>query len=81
MDARVYEKNQQVFQTARTAAVLSGAITAFITFAAFMIAGFGIQETAAWMFALSLMSASALFVIMHIVTTNDLKRKQPTPQT
>ena len=81
MDDRVYEKNQRVFQTARTAAVLSGAITAFITFASFMIAGFGFQETAAWMFALSLMSASALFVIMHIVTTNDLKRKQPTPQT
>ncbi|TSI16674.1 hypothetical protein [Brevibacterium aurantiacum] len=78
MDDRVYEKNQRVFQTARTAAVLTGAITAFITFAAFMIAGFGIQETAAWMFALSLMSASALFIVMHIVTTNELKKTQQT---
>lgn len=81
MDDMVYEKNLRVFQTARTASVLTGAITAFITFAAFMIAGFEVQETAAWMFALSIMSASAVFVIMHIVTTNDLKRKQPTPQT
>lgn len=78
MDDRVYEKNQRVFQTARTAAVLTGAITAFITFAAFMIAGFGIQETAAWMFALSLMSASALFIVMHIVTTNELTKTQET---
>ncbi|MBM6590983.1 hypothetical protein [Brevibacterium sp. RIT 803] len=76
MDERIYENSQRAFQTARTAAVLTGAITAFITFAALMIAGFGIQDTVAWMFALSLMSASALFISMHIVTTTDLKRQQ-----
>ncbi|MDN5808282.1 MAG: hypothetical protein L0I80_04530 [Brevibacterium sp.] len=57
------------------------AITAFITWSAFVIAGFEVQDTAAWMFALSLMSASAVFVVMRIVTTTGLKRKQPTPQT
>lgn len=79
MDDMVYEKNLRVYQSARAAAVLTGAITAFITFAAFMIAGFGIQETAAWMFALSLMSASVLFVVIHIVSANHIKRRQPTP--
>lgn len=81
MDDLRHERNLRVYQIARTAAVLTGAITAFITFAAFMIAGFKIQETAAWMFALSLMAASALFVVMYIVTTNNLKRQQPTPRT
>ncbi|WP_240372745.1 hypothetical protein [Brevibacterium zhoupengii] len=80
MDDEAYETNLRVFQKARTTAVLTASITAFITFAAFMIAGFDIQVTAAWMFALSLMSGSALFVVMHIVTTNDLKRTQRTPQ-
>ena len=77
MDEAKYEQHQRVYQIARTTAVLTGAITAFITFCAFQIAGFEIQETAAWMFALSLMTASAVFVVMHIVTTNSLKRTQP----
>lgn len=80
MDDETYETDLRVFQKARTSAVLTGAITAFITFVAFMIAGFDIQVTAAWMFALSLMSGSALFVIMHILTTNDLKRRRRAPQ-
>lgn len=45
-----------------------------------MIAGFDIHVTAARMFALSLMSASALFVVMHILTTIELRRRQQTPQ-
>ncbi|SMY03338.1 hypothetical protein BSP109_03389 [Brevibacterium sp. Mu109] len=80
MDDEAYETNLRVFQRARTTAVLTASITAFITFVAFMIAGFDIQVTAAWMFALSLMSALALFVVMHILTTNELRRRQQTPQ-
>lgn len=75
MDDAEYQRNKRVYQIARSIAVLTAAITAFITFCAFMIAGFEIQETAAWMFALSLMSGSALFVVMHIVTTNAFKRE------
>ena len=78
MDDEAYEANLRVFQKARTSAVLTGSITAFITSAAFMIAGFDIQVTAAWMLAWSLMSASALFVVRHILTTNDLKRRHRT---
>lgn len=80
MDDTAYDKSRRVYQTAKATAVLTGAITAFITFVAFMIAGFPVQETATWMFALSLMSASALFVVMHFVTSNALKRQQPMPQ-
>lgn len=79
MDDMVYEQNRGVFHRARSIAVLAGAIAAFITFCAFMLAGFGIQETAAWMFALSLMTASALFVVIYIVTNNSLRRTPPTP--
>ncbi|WP_193095704.1 hypothetical protein [Brevibacterium sp. FME17] len=80
MDDEAYETSLRVFQKARTSAVLTGSITAIITFASFMIAGFDIHVTAAWMFALSLMSASALFVVMHILTTIELRRRQQTPQ-
>lgn len=78
MDDMVYEQNRRIYQIARSTAVLAAAITAFLTFAAFMIAGFEIQVTAAWMFALSLMTGSALFVVMYIVTTNSFKRMQRT---
>lgn len=78
MDDVNYENIKRVYQIARSTAVLTGAITAFISFCAFQIAGFEIQETAAWMFALSLMAASALFVFMYIITTNSLKKKQRT---
>lgn len=78
MDDTRYENNRQVYQIARSTAVLTGAITAFIAFCAFSLAGFEIQETVAWMFALSLMAASALFVFMYIVTTNQLKNRQRT---
>ncbi|WP_226829886.1 hypothetical protein, partial [Brevibacterium aurantiacum] len=47
MDDEAYETNLRVFQRARTTAVLTASITAFITFVAFMIAGFDIQVNAA----------------------------------
>lgn len=75
MDAK-YEDNRRIYQLARSTAVLTAAITAFIAFVAFMIAGFSVQNTLAWMLALAIMSGSALFVAMFITMTTALKKEQ-----
>lgn len=80
MDDVKYERSLRVFQLAKISAVLAASITAFIAFCAFQLAGFAIMETAAWMFALSLMCGSALFVAMYVTYSHQLKKEERTTQ-
>lgn len=75
MDDHTYTLEQRAYQMSRTAGVLAGAITAFIAFCAFQLAGFNIVETAAWMFALALMAASGTFTAVYFVGRASLKKQ------
>lgn len=75
MDDAEYQRNKRAYQIAQSPAVWTGAFIAFITFCAFLIAVFEIQEIAASMFALSLTAGSEHFVVIPIVTTTALKRE------
>lgn len=74
MDDEKYQRQRRAYHSARTSGALAGAITAFIAFCAFELAGFAIAETAVWMFALALMAASATFVAVYIGVTASLKK-------
>lgn len=73
-----YELEQRAYHQSRTSGVLAGAITAFLAFCIFELTGFTIAETATWMFALSLMTASATFTVVYFVVRSALKKRMPT---
>lgn len=74
MDDATYERQQRAFHTARTSAVMAGAITAFIAFVAFKLGGFAIDEVAVWMFALALMAASGTYIGVYIAIAAKLRQ-------
>lgn len=77
MDDETYARDQHAYQLARTSGLLAGAITAFIAFCAFLLAGASIDMTATWMFALALMSASGTFAVVYFVGRASLKKQAP----
>ena len=73
-----YELELRAYHQSRTSGLLAGAITAFIAFCAFELTGFTIVETATWMFALSLMTASATFTVVYFVVRSAMKKRRTT---
>jgi hypothetical protein len=78
MDDETYAREQRAYHMARTSGLLAGAITAFIAFCAFELAGAEIAETATWMFALALMAASGTFAAVYFVGRASLKKQSLT---
>ncbi|UVI37217.1 hypothetical protein [Brevibacterium spongiae] len=75
MDDEKFTLEQRAYQMSRTSGLLAGAITAFIAFCAFQLAGFTIAETATWMFALALMATSGTFAAVYFVGKAALKKQ------
>lgn len=78
MDDENCARERRAYHMARTSGVLAGAITAFIAFCAFEIAGAEISETATWMFALALMAGSGTFAVTYFVGRASLKKQSLT---
>lgn len=74
MDDAKYERQQRAFHSARTSAVMAGAIAAFIAFIAFELGGFAIAEVAVWMFALALLAASGTYIAVYLVMARRLRQ-------